>query len=147
MALFVARFSAVALSAATAKTLVQLVPATNAPLRLREMSISFDGVTAANVPALVDLLRQTTAGTSTSQTPIADDEACSKAALSTYRDTITAEPTAGSVLRSWYVTPAGGLWEKEWAPGEGPAALTYRLGLRATAPNTVNCSGYLVYEE
>lgn len=147
MSLFVAPFSAVSLTAATAKTIRQLVPAANAPIRLRELCISFDGVAATNVPVLVELLRQTTGGTSTSQTPVPESEADSKAALATYRDTITAEPTAGSVLRSWYVTPAGGLLIVQWAPGEGPEALTYRLGLRATAPNTVNCAGSLTFEE
>lgn len=145
MSLYVVRASAVALTAATTKTLVQLVPGTK-PLRLIELGISFDGVTSTAVPAAVDLLRQTTAGTSSAQTPVAEDER-TEACIATARDTITAEPTAGNILRSWYVSPVGGLFVMQFPLGREPVAYTNRLGLRVNAPAVVNASAYLTFEE
>lgn len=147
MATFTARDAAISLTAATAKTLVQVVPASNIPVRVVELGISFNGTTSTDVPVTVDLLRQSTAGTSSALTIVADDESSSKVAQATALKTFTAEPTAGNILRTWYVTPVGGLWVIQFPLGREIGALTNRIALRATAPSAETVSAYLTFAE
>lgn len=94
----------VALAAATAKTVVQIVTPATIRALVRELHISFDGVTAAAVPGLVELVAQTTAGTMSALTPVADDPAA-PASLVTAQHTATVEPASGNVHRSWRLSP------------------------------------------
>src|SRR4051794_32972840 len=110
MATFTARDTAVSLTAATTKTIVQVVPASNTPVRIVEIGVSFNGITTTDVPVLVQLLRQSTAGTSSSLTPAAEQESGGKSAVATALKTFTAEPTTTTILRDWYVTPVAGLF-------------------------------------
>lgn len=147
MALYTARISSEALAAATAETLVQVVAASSKPLRIIELGISFDGVTAGAVPVTVDLMRQTTAGTASALTLVEEDSRL-ESPLATALQDFTAEPTAGDVLRSWFVTPAGGLFVMQFPQGREPVAPeSTRIGLRATAPAIVNAIAYITFEE
>jgi len=140
------RFSAVALVAATAKTAVQLVAPADHRLRIVSWAFTTDGATAAGVPVLVDVLRQTTAGTASAGTVTAWDPA-DTSTIGTTQITFTAEPTAGDVLLSLYVPAYDGLYEREHDPLRGiivPAS--GRLGIRATAPAGVNATGYIAWE-
>lgn len=146
MALVVSRFDDRALAAATVQTLVQFVAPATARLRVVEVSISFDGVTATAVPVDVDLLRQTTAGTASAGTVVKWDEA-DPAPSPTSQVAFTVEPTAGDVLSSWDVTPYGGLLVVQYAEGREPVvAASGRIGLRANAAAIVNATGYMVVE-
>ena len=62
--------SATALTAATAKTIVNVIPSANRIATIVEFGVSFDGVTASAVPVLVELVSssQGTSGTSTAGT-------------------------------------------------------------------------------
>src|SRR6266404_1688769 len=55
----------VALAAATAKTVLSLIPPASFGLRLVEYTVSFDGVTAAAAPVLVEVVQSTQAGAGT----------------------------------------------------------------------------------
>lgn len=147
MSTFTARDSAVALTAATTKTIVQVVPGTNTPVRVVELGVSFNGVTTSNVPVVVDLLRQTTAGTSSALTLVADQEQNTKTVVATALKTFTAEPTAGNILRTWYVTPANGLLIVQFPLGREVDAQTNRIALRCTAPDAVSVTAYISFEE
>jgi hypothetical protein len=147
MALFVARVSAVSLSAATVKTLLQFVPASNTPLKVVEIGISFNGVTASEVPVTVDLLRQTTAGTSSSLTLVGDQEDQSKSAVCTALQTFSAEPTAGNILRTFYISPNGGLFVVQFPEEREPRALANRIAIRANAPSAETVTAYMVVDE
>lgn len=147
MAVYTARVAAVSLTAATAKTLVQIVPGSNVTVRIIEVGISFDSTTSSEAPVAVDLMRQTTAGTSSSLTLVADQESNSKAAVATALQTFSAEPTAGNVLRTWHVTPVGGLLVIQFPLGREPDALTNRIALRANAPSTETVTAYITFEE
>lgn len=147
MALYTARVSAVALAAATTKTLAQIVAGSGKPLRLIEVGISFDGISGSAVPVAVDLLRQTTAGTSAALT-LVQESPQTEAPVATALGTITAEPTAGDIVRSWYVTPAGGLFVMQFPLGREPVVgVSGRLGIRCNAAAVVNATAYLVFEE
>lgn len=141
--IYTASVDGVALAAATAKTIIQLVTPATARMELLELDISLDGVTAAAVPGLVELITQTTAGTMSALTPTQDDTAA-PASLVTAQHTATAEPTTGTLLmRKWRVSPYGGLGVFRF---DGlKLNVSSRLGLRCTFAAIVNVTANLTY--
>lgn len=137
-----------ALSASATKTLVQLVTGSTRRARIIELGISFDGITAAT-PVKCDLLLQTSAGTMSAFTPVTE-LSDGPAAIATAQVNATAEPTAGSIMRSWYVTPFSGLFVVQFPLGREPTlGVSARIGLRAITATgvTPNASAYVVFEE
>jgi hypothetical protein len=136
----------IALVAATAKTILQLVAPAQQRIAVRAFSVSFDGTSGSAEPVQVDILRQTTAGTMSSATVVREDVG-SETIQMTAQKTATAEPTAGDVLRRYEVHPQAGIEvkygfdEELLIPGGG------RLGLRVTAPANVNAVGHFSCEE
>ncbi|MGV1048219.1 MAG: hypothetical protein ACOYD4_06820 [Solirubrobacterales bacterium] len=142
----VAQTAEVALSAATVKTVMQVIAPTNQRLKLTEWSVSFDGISPTAEPVQVELLRQTTAGTVTGLTPV-KRSAGSETLQATASHTATAEPTAGDVLEAIEVHPQGG-YAKVFPLGreiEVPGGT--RIGIRCTAPATVNVRAVMAWEE
>lgn len=124
----------------SAKTLLQLVAASNHGVLVDEISISFAGTNNTNAPIRVDVLRQTTAGTMTTSasTIVKDPDDSDETLQTTRQDTATAEPTAGDILMTEYVHPQTGYtWQ---APFGRPIKIGGgdRLGIRVTAANDVN---------
>lgn len=140
----------IALAAAgTAKTILQLVAPTNQRLDLRSVSIGFDGVSPTAEPFTVEILRQTSAGTMSSATPV-KDSAGSETIQSTAQKTATAEPTAGDVLRRYEHHPQAGSFERVFDKREIEIPGGTRLGLRVTCPTggtPGNCAGHMTAEE
>lgn len=135
-----------AMVGAAVKTGVQFVAAASGPVRIRAWGISLDGVTAANVPGDVELLRQTTAGTASALTPV-DWEDGARTALGTAQKTFTVEPTAGAILHPLQLTPNGGLYEA-WYGDDGPTVpASGRVGIRGTFANNVNATFWMLVEE
>ncbi len=137
----------IALTAATAKTVLQLVAAANHRVRLLSFGIFFDGTSTTAEPVQVRLLRQTTAGTMSALTPTKRDDSIADTLLTTAQHTATAEPTAGDVLEAIEVHPQQGYqcfypMGAEVIIGGGD-----RLGLEVTAPAAVNCRALFVFEE
>lgn len=144
------RFKAVTGEVATgtsAKTILQVVAAANHGLKIDEVSISFKGTSNTATPIKVDVLRQTTAGTMTSLTPVKDPDDSDETLQVTAQHTATAEPTAGDVLMSELVHPQQGYtWQapfgREIKVGGGD-----RLAVRVTAAADVNCIARVAGEE
>jgi len=90
------------------KTLVQIVAASNHGVELDEVSISFQGIVGTDLPILVEVLRQTTAGTMSSLTPVKAPDDTDETLQVTAQHTATVEPTAGDILDSEYVHPQSG---------------------------------------
>jgi len=129
------------------KTLIQIVAAANHRVAVTEVGIGFHGVTNTHEPILVELLRQTTAGTMSALTPVKKDASADETLQTTAQHTATAEPTAGDVLKSWPVHPQTGVI---WQPPSGDEILVPgggRLGLRVTAANSINADVYMDFEE
>lgn len=130
----------------SAKTLLQLVAATNQRVKVLRWGVSFDGISPTAAPILVRLLRQSTAGTMSALTPVMLGIG-SESLQTTAQHTATAEPTAGNVLDTIEVHPQTGfeivlpLGQEILIPGGG------RLGLEVTAAETVNAIAKFVYEE
>lgn len=146
---FVARVSGVSLSAAATKTLAQLVTTTNQSCAVRGWGISFNGTDATKEPILVDVLRQTTAGTSSALT-IVEATTSNKNPVTTALQTFTVEPTASDVLWSMYFTPVGGGGDFILYPGEEfVVEASSRIGIRVTTGTGVTCSAaaYLKFIE
>lgn len=128
----------VSLSAATAKTALQIVAAANHRVKLLGLALFFKGVVVTDTPVKYRVLRQTTAGTMTSGTVgthlsknnDADDETLQTAV----QVNASAEPTAGDVLDFGEIHPqTGAKWffplaQEIIVKGGG------RLGIELTAP-------------
>ena len=142
---------AVALSAATAKTVIGVKAHANSGVDLTYFEVSFDGVTASNVPVLVELCYCTWAtnspGTnSTSLTPV-QLYGRVLAVGGTAGKTWTAEPTVLSVLDEFLLTPNGGIVKWPYAPGYTlDSALAQGFAIRCTAPDVVNVRATLNWE-
>jgi len=149
MAQHIARVSAVAAASAAAKTVLQVVAGTVRPL-VKAWEVSFDGADSTKTPVLVELIRQTTAGTSSALTLVKHDEA-SMAAISAALQTFTAEPTAGDILASVYLSPAGGIYSYQFPLGDEPViAASGRIGIRVTTvagSGTPNVAAWLKFLE
>jgi hypothetical protein len=135
----------VALVTATAKTVVQITAPANQRIQIDGWSVSFDGVSGTAEPVVVELLRQTTAGTMTGTTPVRKGVG-SETIQTTSQKNATVEPTAGDVLRRYEVHPQTGA-EWKFDPKEIEMAGGTRLGIRCTAPAGVNVVASIDAEE
>lgn len=136
-----------ALAASTAKTMTQLSTPSTARAKIKYFVITFDGATSTAIPVTAEILLQTTAGTASALTPVAEDQT-QPAALCTAQHTFTVEPTAGTVMFRFFVHPQGGMFTFQWPLGDEPRiGVSSRIGLRVTAPAIVNCTGWVTYEE
>lgn len=149
MDLYTLNSGAVSLSAATAKTVLQLVTPATTRAKITSFSVSFNSVTATDAPAVVDLIRQTTAGTGgDAETPAALDPDAPSALCSGLSDIDSSEPTAGVVLWTGYVTPVGGLFVLNFAEGEEPVIdVSGRVGIRINSPEANDTIATLTFVE
>ena len=136
----------VALTAATAKTVLQLISPTNQILALLGFELSFDGTSSTAEPVVVQLIRQTTAGTMTSRTPLKKkDRAATLQAAG--QENASVEPTATDLIKTFHVHPQAGVVYPFTVDGEIEVPGGGRLGLKLTAPAGVNCLATLDFEE
>ena len=130
------------------KTLVQAIAAANHALKIREVSCSFKGVSNTDPPILVEVRRQTTAGTMSALTPVKSPNDDSAETLQvTGLHTSTADPTDGDLLKSELVHPqASFLWQPRFGEdikvGGGD-----RLAIVVTASVDVNAVARIEGEE
>lgn len=139
-----------AVAAATVETILQVVAGSTKPVRISRFGVSFNGVDVTDQPVRVELLRLTSAGTSSAYTPKKLDPN-SEASIATARTAHTAEPTADDILEVHYVSPAGGNIVEVFSPGypdERPiVAPNGRLGIRVLAADAVNVNAFLIFDE
>lgn len=137
----------IALTAATAKTCLQLVAATNHRVKLLGWKCAFDGTSTTAEPVQIRLLRQTTAGTMSALTPTKRDDSITDTLLTTAQHTATVEPTASDVLSAFEVHPQQGF--AEWFPMGAEMIIGGgdRLGWEFTAPAGVNVRVEATFEE
>lgn len=92
----------------TPLTLMQVVAPSNHRIKIEKIEIAFDGVNATSIPIQVEVLLQTTAGTSSSLTATALPPVGTETPQTTFLKTFTAEPTASTVLECRFVHPQSG---------------------------------------
>lgn len=136
-----------ALTANTVETVLQVAASASKAIEVVRWSVSFNGVSASDAPVRVELLRVTSAGTSSAFTPVKLDPATTPA-LATARTAHTAEPTVGDIIEPYQVTPYGGLLLVQYAPDERPKVeANGRIGIRCLAAAGVNVTAHLVFAE
>lgn len=142
----VALTAEVALAAATAKTVVQLVAPSNHRVKVVGWGVFFDGTSGSAEPVQVRLLRQSSAGTMTALTPV-QVRPVAETIQSTAQHTATSEPTAGDVIDCAEVHPQGG-YEVKYPLGQEPVlAGAGKVGIECTAPAVVNVRAKILFEE
>jgi len=140
----------ISLSAATAKTALQLVAGSTRKSKILEFGVSYASTTSTDGPVLCEFLIQTSAGTSSSFTPVLMDTG-DPVAIQTALNTITVEPSGTTAVGAgpWRVTPVGGLFVYQFpVDQELKVAISTRIGFRLTAPSALSSvRAYIVYQE
>lgn len=141
---------AVALSAATAKSILGVKSHANSCTLLRHAEVAFDGVTASAVPVLVELCYATFATNSpgTNSTSVTPAQVSGRVLTvgATAGKTWTAEPTTLTVIEEKLLTPNGGLVIYDYPLGnEYDCALAEGFVIRCTAPATVNVRATILF--
>ena len=144
---FILRQGEIALVAATAKTVLQAVAPANHRVKIKEWGVFFDGTSVTGEPVVVQIIKQTTAGTMSALTPTKRDSSLPETVLSTAQHTATVEPTTTDIIDEIEVHPQAGyekifpLGSELWIPGGE------RRAIRCTAPANVNVNAKMVCEE
>lgn len=131
----------------SAKTILQLIAAANHRVAIEELGISFRGIVNTDPPVLVEIVRQTTAGTVSAATPAKKDASADETLQTTAGHTATVEPTTTDVLKRFSVHPQTGfVWQARpgdeiWIAGGG------RIGIRVTTTTTQTVDVYADFEE
>ena len=139
--------AAVALAAATEKSLVQVNAPANQRLKIQRVGIFFDGASTTAVPVLVKLILVTTAGTSTALTLNKLVSSDSETIQSTAGENHTVEGANGTLLDQWLIHPQQGLdltyafGQEKFVVGGG------RVAIKCTAPAVVNARAKIDFEE
>jgi alkyl sulfatase BDS1-like metallo-beta-lactamase superfamily hydrolase len=139
----------VALTAATAKTIIMLTAPTNQCLTIKGIRISFDGATSTAAPATVELGRPSSAGTFTSTTPRKRDTGRGETVQATGGTNASAEPTWTSVIDITEAVPVYGGNKETMIPINNPIIVPggTRFAMRVTAAAGVNAFASFDYEE
>lgn len=143
----IAQTAEVALSAATAKTVIQIVAPSNHRVKILGIGVYFDGTSVTAEPAQVVLARQSTAGTMSALTPVPLDDSLAETLQTTAQHTATAEPTTGATIDMVECHPQQG-YEIMYPLGQEPiCGGGDRVGIIVTSPATVNCRCKIRFEE
>ena len=140
--------AAVALSAATAKTILAVLAPAQFGCDLRSFTLSLDGATSTAVPALWELctLSGATAGTNTAGTVVQEYGRAVTAGFSTAYN-YTAEATVLAAIDADYIPVFNGLVIRDWPFNGGPDNdVSKGFALRITAPATVNARATFRFE-
>jgi hypothetical protein len=105
---YAANTTAVALSAATEKTAIQLTAATNTRVKVLGISLAFDGASTTAVPVRWKLITTSTAGTSTALTVIKRVSSDPETIQTTAGENFSAEGTNGNIVAEGLVHPQQG---------------------------------------
>ena len=143
----IAQTAEVGLTAATAKTVVQIVAPSNHRVKILGWGVFFDGTSTTAEPVQVTLSRQSTAGTMSALTPVPLDDSLAETLQVTAQHTATVEPTTGATIDMVEVHPQMG-YEKMYPLGQEPiCGGGDRVGIVCTAPAGVNVRAKLIFEE
>lgn len=143
--------AAVALAAATAKSVIGISAPSTFGTVLKGFDIGFDGVTGSAVPVLCELCYATfaTNGPGTNSTSVTVRQRYGRVITAgfTAARNWTAEPTVLTVIREMLIDPNKGFLPWDFPLGEEPdSAVSEGFVLRCTAPAVVNVRATLRVE-
>lgn len=141
------RVSAVAVAAGVAETILQLIAAANHLVAIVSYAINGKGTSNTETPGEWDLMRQTTAGTSSAGTVVKDLDSIGETLLTTSLITFTVEPTGGDILRSHTLHPQTNRESKEQYSREKIIGGGDRAALRADYAQAQNVGVTMDFEE
>lgn len=129
-----------------AKTALMAIAPAGHGLCLVNFAVSFDGVTATAVPALVEIVSSTQAGAGTSGVSPTITQIRGRAtggSAPTGGSNYTAEPTTLVSLKRWYVPQFMGTFDKDYPLGREPecdssGGTIKAIGIRVTVSANVN---------
>jgi hypothetical protein len=149
MARFTGSATAVAsvMVAATPKTLVQLVTPADHIVAVTGYGIGGRGVSNTQAPGLIELVRQSDAGTSSALVPTKKQVSRAETLQTTARNLITVEPTTGDTVRSHTLHPQTDLEIRDGFGNEVEVEGGSRLGMRATFADAQTIDAYMDFEE
>jgi hypothetical protein len=150
-----ARTGAISLSANVTKTLLQLQAPANQGVAWKRLKVSFEGVTATDKPVILQILRQTDAGTggnAVTETVLKAPKGTAPTPQATALAGLwaTTEPSASDIIDEVYVHPQSGY---EWVWQEAEDEFAYfndRYAVRCITPAgnaTTNAIASLNWEE
>lgn len=130
-----------------AKTLVQIIAAANHRVLIKQVSVCFRGTSNSDAPVLIQILRQTNAGTMSSQTLTKQSPGDDETLQTTATHTATGEPGSGDLVQSYAIHPQQGMiWQHTFGdPIIVPGGT--RLGVVVTAGADVNAVVTILGEE
>lgn len=138
---------AVAVAAAVRETLLQLVAPTNIRVVLIGYGIGGTGTSNTETPGVVNVQRQTSAGTSAAQTPLPLQDTITETLQSTGRDLFTVEPTLGDLLRRHTIHPQAALDLRDAFQREIILGSAGRLGMSVDYAQAQTLEAYMDFEE
>lgn len=143
--------AAVALSAATAKTVLAVIAPAQFGVDLVNYEVSFDGVTASAVPVLVEICYSTfatnsTPGTANSAGTVVQTAGRAITAGFTGFYASTSEPTVLTAFDSYTITPNGGTVIRDYNGSTPDSAVSAGFVIRCTAPAAVNVRATMFFE-
>jgi hypothetical protein len=144
--------AAVALAAATAKTVLCAIAPAQFGIDLTKIRVGFDGVTASAVPVLIELCTSTLATNSTpgtNNTTGTVNQVYGRAITTGFTGfyASTSEPTVLTAISTWLLTPDAGLLFYDWPLGTSPdTAVSAGMCIRCTAPAVVNVRAEMWFE-
>lgn len=133
---------------AGAKTVLKLITPTSFNIKIHEIGISMDGVTASAIPATLDLFTsdETTAGTSAGTAVTTQIKGRAQAHGLTVGSNFSAEGTTYTILKSIFVPQYMGLLVLQNPLGleeESPGDLADSIGLRINVTANVNVHAWM----
>lgn len=137
----------VALTANTAKTIMQLTAAANHRVKIRGFGVFFDGTSGTAEPVTVQLIRQTDAGTATSLSPVKDNSSDSETIQTTASYNATVEPTSTDILLQVTVHPQSGYQVYQPYGQEFIVPGGTRVGIKCLSTSAVNATAVVSFEE
>lgn len=142
--------AAVALSAATARTVLAVIAPAQFGVNLTRYEISFDGVTASAIPVLVEICSSTfatnsTPGTNNTTATVNQTAGRTITAGFTGFYASTAEPTVLTPIDSYTITPNGGTIVRDYNGLQPDSAVSAGFVIRLTAPAAVNARATMFF--
>lgn len=148
MALYSMSVDAIALVAATAKSVAELGSSSTVRIRIIEWSVTFDGVTASAIPVKVEVGRFSAAVTTATTFTIDKVDPADGTAATVAKHSTTAEG-AGTAddVKIFRIPPTGGYVMQYPLGREWVMALSTFWRIRCTAAAGVNATFHVTWEE
>lgn len=139
---------AMALTAATAKSVIEIATSSTTRIKIIEWWVEFDGVTASNTPAKLEVGRFSAAVTTASSYTSSKYDVADGASTATAK-TNTSSEGAGTVSDVFLhrCPPTSGLYVQYPLGRELVVANSSFFRIRVTAAQTVNCTAGVSWEE